>query len=640
MCFLTKCIKRCIVSILLTTFLFRRDLTASDASQKASYFWKTVSVGEEAEIVTLFVSRLDSEGRLSEAASVPLVSILRDSLGDPKHETDRLRYIWLLTSSRPSIKQELLSAVPFFHCHVGKKSSDVTQLPKPLLDLAHPLHSIQRDAWREAIKRLAERLPVIGFGTLPKSYISNHADYASVNFEAALSLLRRAPTSEQNQSVSKNELDTILVRLMLSKGRLGGFASTPELPTIVQSNNVRREAARLRNMELLRISAERVGLYFEPLNLTNETLPAVSARYGLLWLPLDASYKSPGAPLGKTWQLLQIRNRPHDRELTRLLAYRQVHTTKNAQMLSGQAGPSKPDVVLIALYSLTYPSMPLLLIDFLHPSRIRRRELNQRLLSDLGSASVYFSSVPAWGLTGGMALYRFVKGRQGVPTNQRERLDCYAQARIDLALDRSLDADFRSHAQTLLNEMSINPLEVAVDQDIAAANRSYRLLMQAAAAPDKLLNKLDKDRRQELAAFGTSRKTQFAARLWHYSTFGAYTRRLPAGSSTIESTRSMRRVEDLLSLLTQLTRRGARPEVALDAGIIENAIEELSVLTRNSPAPVRESFIGLTDELLKLSQDDDIRTRCRAVLENNRSALKLAFTQPEAIPIAGVRSAR
>src|ERR1044071_6291318 len=36
---------------------------------------------------------------------VPLVSILRDNLGDQTPENDRLRYVWPLTYTRPTTKQ-------------------------------------------------------------------------------------------------------------------------------------------------------------------------------------------------------------------------------------------------------------------------------------------------------------------------------------------------------------------------------------------------------------------------------------------------------------------------------------------------------------------------------------------------------
>src|SRR5262245_3441911 len=46
---------------------------------------------------------------------VPLVSILRDTLGDNDAENNRLRYVWPLTYTRPTIKQRLADAIPFFY---------------------------------------------------------------------------------------------------------------------------------------------------------------------------------------------------------------------------------------------------------------------------------------------------------------------------------------------------------------------------------------------------------------------------------------------------------------------------------------------------------------------------------------------
>ncbi len=50
-----------------------------------------------AELLTIF-GRLDGmrgEGR--PALEVPLISIVRDTLGDSDPENDRLRYVWMLT---------------------------------------------------------------------------------------------------------------------------------------------------------------------------------------------------------------------------------------------------------------------------------------------------------------------------------------------------------------------------------------------------------------------------------------------------------------------------------------------------------------------------------------------------------------
>src|SRR6185436_6583636 len=68
---------------------------------------------------------------------VPLVSILRDTLGDNDAENNRLRYVWPLTYTRPTIKQRLAAAIPFFYTRVENKDN-LSKTPPPALDLASP----------------------------------------------------------------------------------------------------------------------------------------------------------------------------------------------------------------------------------------------------------------------------------------------------------------------------------------------------------------------------------------------------------------------------------------------------------------------------------------------------------------------
>src|ERR1044072_3751328 len=73
---------------------------------------------------------------------VPLVSILRDPLGDDNAENNRLRYVWPLTYTRPTNKQRLAAAIPFFYTRVGNKEN-LSKTPPPALDLASP----ESDMW-------------------------------------------------------------------------------------------------------------------------------------------------------------------------------------------------------------------------------------------------------------------------------------------------------------------------------------------------------------------------------------------------------------------------------------------------------------------------------------------------------------
>src|ERR1700676_3078440 len=75
-------------------------------------------VANGAELLTVFSSLPDDTGE------VPLVSVLRDTLGDNDPDNDRLRYVWVLTSARPTLLQHAAAFVPFFYwrADLGKKA--------------------------------------------------------------------------------------------------------------------------------------------------------------------------------------------------------------------------------------------------------------------------------------------------------------------------------------------------------------------------------------------------------------------------------------------------------------------------------------------------------------------------------------
>jgi len=593
-----------------------------------SHLWQTTPVANGAEILTLFVSQPSDENKNREAGTVPILAVLRDSLGDPEHRTDRLRYVWILSSSRPTFQQEALSAIPFFHWHVNGRKLQPEQVPRPVVDLGNPTQHFKRQFWSEVIEFSTSHLLASPLRALPKPYLSNHSDHVRLKIIEAVSILQRAGVSE-GEPLSRNELDTIIGRLILSKTVFGRLTPNAELPNVQRAADVRRETSRARNFELLRSSAERVGLYFEPINLGGESATAADSDYGLLWFPLYRSYEISGTALAdKTWHLLQISNPANGRHLIEAETYRQVRSLDQYGRLlaAGEDGPATIELVPIAMYSLTYPRMPLLLIDFLHPTRIRHKELTQRLVREIGGAGLYASSFPGWAFSGALGLYQYIKRQQGSPTDEQARLDCYSKARMDLALSSSLDADFRSSAQARLNEISINPLDSAVDQELAAANISYSLLMQAAASPNQVPEKLDKDRRQELASFGASNATKLRTQFLRYVTLGLYTRRAQAAPNTIESVRQTRRVNDLLNALNHVGSEKSRSELTFNTSKIVSTIQELSTLTRSSPPAIRHSFLTIADRLLSLSEDESIREQCIAVLaqdgKHNRAVTK------------------
>ena len=82
---------------------------------------ETLPVGRDAELLTVFGSLDGLKPEGGRDSDVPLVSVLRDTLGDRDAENDRLRYVWMLTYTRPSVRQRHASAVPFLYARVGDK---------------------------------------------------------------------------------------------------------------------------------------------------------------------------------------------------------------------------------------------------------------------------------------------------------------------------------------------------------------------------------------------------------------------------------------------------------------------------------------------------------------------------------------
>ena len=66
------------------------------------------------ELLTVF-GRIPDAKIDDEYDSVPLLCVLRDTLGDQSAQNDRLRYVWVLTSARPTLLQRAAAAIPFYY---------------------------------------------------------------------------------------------------------------------------------------------------------------------------------------------------------------------------------------------------------------------------------------------------------------------------------------------------------------------------------------------------------------------------------------------------------------------------------------------------------------------------------------------
>ena len=180
-----------------------------------------IDVPGGAELITVQAKLIGLESDKNDKW-IPLVSILRDTLGDDHPENNRLRYVWPLTYTRPTLKQKLAAAIPFFYTRIGNKDG-TTRTPPPALDLAAP----ESDVWNKMFWAALQNILLDPYGTPIKastgSYRRNTSDYRKSHIIRALSVLSLYEAVEGESALSKSEMATIQARLFLTNKTFGGL---------------------------------------------------------------------------------------------------------------------------------------------------------------------------------------------------------------------------------------------------------------------------------------------------------------------------------------------------------------------------------------------------------------------------------
>jgi hypothetical protein len=193
-------------------------------SSPAAYYWQAEPAGENAQLLTLFCGSCGpaSDGR----RDLPLVAVLRDTLGDENNGNDRVTYVWLLSYSRPTIGQRLLSAIPFFYWHVGRGSSHVGKRDiKPFFNLSTPRHPVLTQVSRDILQYTTFDPMIMPIRATSRAYRTNEVNHERLHLEEAISYLRQAPNSDGAEELSNAEVHTVIARLELRKKLLGGLVS-------------------------------------------------------------------------------------------------------------------------------------------------------------------------------------------------------------------------------------------------------------------------------------------------------------------------------------------------------------------------------------------------------------------------------
>jgi hypothetical protein len=580
---------------------------------QSRYYWQTTSVEGTALLLTLFC-RSCRAGQENE--NVPLVAVLRDTLGNSNPENNRLTYVWLLSYTQLNAGQRLLSAVPFFYWRVGDGSRSAGNTA-PLMDLTAPQHPVLSEVSRDLLQWTTLDPLTMPVRASSRAYRTNSLDNERLHLEEAIEYLRQAPVSENlsdNPSMlSKTELDTVIARLELRKRLLGGLVSERRAAQFGAEAGFEQERIRSKNWELLRQCAERTGLLFEPLELAG-----TPDQYAVLWFPMDAA-KPPnaGVPLDAVWKLLNIKDPWKDERLGQWRGHTYTRVLDENGSLVAAGSPEARPVRLapLAVYSLDYPKVPLLLVDFRDKLHVRRHEMTQRAINEITSGVIGISHFTNWYYYVGADLYDFVVSRHGAAMDQTARIDSYAQFRVGLALDNSLDRDLRSDIERRVESLAVNPMEASPEREMQVATTRYARLQAEAGDGGRIAVRVDKERRAELAEFGESKTTRFMHGLLHDATFGMYAHRATIVDENLTELERDRHIQYQLNFLNSLVLAGTQPEVAYDSSRIRASIDELSSLLPAVSAPaVRAQAAATIGQIEKLSKDVEVENDCSVAL--------------------------
>ena len=571
-----------------------------------------IEVAGGAELLTVQAKLAGLEGD-KEDQWVPLVSILRDTLGDPNRENDRLRYVWPLTYTRPTVKQRLAAAIPFFYTRVGNKEHLSEKPPPPAFDLAAP----EKEVWDKLFWTALQNMLLDPYGTPIKastsSYRKNTSEYRKSHIMRALSVLTLYQAVKGESAFAESEMAEIQARLLLTDKTFGGLVDDTRLLGYYEKKTTQTKDERGHNWELLRQRAEAESLYFEPL-----LMPDGSATHAMLWVSKkDLAQKRGSSYSGR---FLNIANPWTDKKLQNWPGYVETrYVDSDGQPVeSDSPGAQAVEMVPLALYGLDYPKIPTLLVDFRDTYNPKKREMSRRVLNDLSRNILSISKFGSLPFFLGRTVFDFVTGRRGIDINQPSRLKAYSQLKLLLALNDSIEPKLRAEVNGRLENISLNPFENDLEAEAKVAREQYEALVAFAKHPDGLAARLERDRRAELTPLEHGRSAQIAFRIANVLTFGKYIHREELTSDMENRLDIARRLDYHTTFLREVARSSAEVEVAWNQDSIRRSLNFIADHGDKAGA----NAASATAKIFSRTQDDEIRRACLESLSriNNTKA--------------------
>ena len=602
-----------------------------------------------AELLTIF-GRLDGVNSAADKSpEVPLISVVRDTLSDSNAENDRLRYVWMLSYTRPNLMKRIASAIPFLYQHVGNQTNASSDPPKPIIDLANS----HRQMWNRFLWMGVQNIILDSYG-LPikastRTYRRNATDYKAGHVFEALSILdnyerirshRRAegellafaPPQINDQKLgaalvddapkpvvgppagfSPGEMLELRARLILSSKTFGGLLGPEAFHATVTRRLISSIDTSGHNWEMLRQRAETEGLYFDPL-----TMPDGQATHALIWIARSDLAAPPDRPFDA--RFLNIANPWKDQRLRNWNGFsRTVYFDRNNRRVEAANPDAHPvEMIPLALYGLDHPKIPALLIDFRNGLNPKNREMSRRVLNDVAKDVLSLSSFGNYPYFVGRRVYEFVTGRRGVDVNQPSRLRSYSELKLLLSFNGSIEPKLRDEIERRVQNVSVNPLNNDNESEVRLARQQYDALISYARRDDGLPAKIDRDRRAEMMPLKHGKTGRFFFNLASVLSFGRYVHREDATPEMYARLEVARRLEYYTNFLSQVAKSSPQAEVAWDIGTVKQSLQFLIA----DGAGADGSAAKAAAALFARTEDAEAKQLCLDALAkiNNRTA--------------------
>lgn len=586
------------------------------AAPQSGFRLERTPVAGGAELLTIFANLDGLSAGESRAPDVPLVSVLRDTMGDADPENDRLRYLWMLTYTKPTFTQRLAAAIPFLYNRAGNKRRAVGEgSPPPIIDLS----STEREVWNKIFWSALQNVLLDAYGfplkASTRAYRRNVSDHRKAHIVRALAVLSLYEATEGGTPLfTRTEMQDIQARLMLTEKTLGGIVDDIYLQHVYQKETTLTRDVRGHNWELLRQHAEADSLYFEPLEM-----PDGSATHALLWVARPDLVRNRGRKF--EGRFLNIKNPWRDDRLLNWQGYAETRyfDAENRAVEPGTPGAREVQLIPLALYGLDHPKIPILLVDFRDGRNPKKREMSRRVLEDLTRTVLSLSRFGDLPYFLSRSVYDFVTGRRGMDLNQPSRLRAYSQLKLLLSLNATLAPVLRDQIAHSLERVSLNPLENDLRVEAQVARDQYASLMEYARRPDGLASRLDKDRRAEMVPLKHGRTQQTLLRLASVASFGLYTHREKASPEMTARMELQRRLDYHERFLREAARS---PRVEVDWNI-EDVRRSLRFIAENGAA-ASGRMASVVARIFGRTNDEEARAICLNGLYriNNETAKK------------------